>query len=56
MRSAKRYFFPNFSNWAITHSLMQGMTLPNKQSMDALNMSNLFCMEKLMKLVSSSRW
>jgi hypothetical protein len=38
---------------AITQSVMQGMTLPSRQSIEALKTSSLFWIEKLMKFVSS---
>lgn len=56
MRSASRYFLPSFSSSAITHSEIQGITFPSKQSIDDLKTSSLFWIEKLIKLVSRSMW
>lgn len=39
---ANLYLCPNFSNSAITQSEIYGTHFPNKQSIDALKISNLF--------------
>lgn len=49
---ANRYLWPSFSISAVTQSLIIGIHFPNKQSIEALKISNLFCIEKLIKLVS----
>jgi hypothetical protein len=51
-RNAIRNLWPSFSSSAITQSVTHGIHLANKQSIIPRTGSILFCIEKLMKLVS----
>ena len=54
--NASLYFVPNFSNSAMTQSVMHGIHLARRQSIIDLYISSLFLIEKLMKLVSIRTW
>ena len=56
IRNAILYLLPNFSNSAMTQSVIYGIHFAYKQSIILRTMSILFLIEKLIKLVSTRTW